>query len=575
MEFKSAVLQSFVLSLVLLVHGGCTLRHSNELVRATGGSAALFGQFQAFDGHTGRALTFEQLASRAAAADIILFGEEHSDVVCNALEAQLLAALSNSPRGICLAMEFFEIDAQSPLDAYLAGRLDEPEFRKLTRQKKAYSMSHRPLIEYCRIRFIPVVAANAPWRLTRALRTSGKSYDEFRATTQPADRAILPRTSELLPGAYFDRYVEATRDHVMPGAPPAMQPSSQPTTSAAASPPTSQPDRAEQQLRGYRAQSLWDDTMAESVANERQYHPNRPVMLIVGRFHVAYDGGALVKLRRRRPTDRILTIVYRGQSEVPLKFDDSERNAGDIVIAGLTPPEEEPAPKPATTAPTSQPSSAPDTSTPSPTTSAADAAVTNSPDASLPARSDQFPAATTDPGPLGQTSVRPELMSVSEIRRELQRRVRADQAVRTADTPTAQEMSKVDQENTAWIKQVIERHGWPGRSLVGDNGAFAAWLLVQHADADPAFQAQCLELMKEAYEKGEVHGRELAYLTDRVLVNQGKEQRYGTQFWTPPFGRLQPRPIEDETRVDDRRAEMGLEPLAEYRKTMERQALGK
>jgi len=100
------------------------------------------------------------------------------------------------------------------------------------------------------------------------------------------------------------------------------------------------------------------------------------------------------------------------------------------------------------------------------------------------------------------------------------------------------------------------------------DGAFAAWLLVQHADADPEFQAYCLELMKDAYESGEVRGQDLAYLTDRVLVNQGKKQLYGTQFWTPPGGKIQPRPIEDEAKLDERRSKMGLGLFAEYKKMM-------
>jgi hypothetical protein len=58
--------------------------------------------------------------------------------------------------------------------------------------------------------------------------------------------------------------------------------------------------------------------------------------------------------------------------------------------------------------------------------------------------------------------------------------------------------------NTARLKEVVAKHGWPGKSLVGEDGAFAAWLLVQHADADAAFQKQRLELMKPLLEKGEV-----------------------------------------------------------------------
>jgi uncharacterized iron-regulated protein len=317
---------------------GCTAWHRAEVLRQGGGNAALVGQFQAYDGHCGQAISFDQVVAMAQRADVVLFGEEHSDVVCNAVEAQLLAKLSLQERPVTLAMEFFEVDTQPALDAYLNERMSESEFRTLTRQKQAYMMAHRPLIEYCRMTQIPVIAANAPWRLTRALRLSGKSFEEFRATTQPADRALLPLSSELLSGEYHERFVEAMKDHVAD--PPG-------TTTQS----TTQPSPEEKMLRGYRAQSLWDDTMAQSIAEHRGEFPEQRVMLIVGKFHVAHDGGTGVKVRRRRPQDSILTIVYHGVSRTPLVFDAADSAAGDVIIYGVTPPEESEPAKPTTTSP--------------------------------------------------------------------------------------------------------------------------------------------------------------------------------------------------------------------------------
>ena len=53
----------------------------------------------------------------------------------------------------------------------------------------------------------------------------------------------------------------------------------------------------------------------------------------------------------------------------------------------------------------------------------------------------------------------------------------------------------VDEENTRWLRGLVEKQGWPTNTLAGKDGANAAWLLVQHADADPKFQRQCLDLM--------------------------------------------------------------------------------
>jgi hypothetical protein len=134
-------------------------------------------------------------------------------------------------------------------------------------------------------------------------------------------------------------------------------------------------------------------------------------------------------------------------------------------------------------------------------------------------------------------------------------------------------MVRVDADNTKWLKSVVEKHGWPRTSRVGADGAKSAWLLVQHADADAKFQRRCLDLMT-ALPKSEVSQSNLAYLTDRVLLAEGKKQLYGTQF-TSVDGRWQPRPIEDEANVDKRRAAAGLPPLAEYAERMRQQYGGR
>jgi hypothetical protein len=126
---------------------------------------------------------------------------------------------------------------------------------------------------------------------------------------------------------------------------------------------------------------------------------------------------------------------------------------------------------------------------------------------------------------------------------------------------------KADTQNTAWLKQLVDRQGWPTVTQVGTDGAHAAWLLVQHADADVKFQRRCLDLMT-ALPKDEVPPSKVAYLTDRVLLAEGKKQIYGTQF-SVIDGRYQPRPLEDEANVDRRRAAVGLETLAENLKRME------
>jgi hypothetical protein len=149
----------------------------------------------------------------------------------------------------------------------------------------------------------------------------------------------------------------------------------------------------------------------------------------------------------------------------------------------------------------------------------------------------------------------------AELRAELLRRTEKDQIARRGGDPAA--MEAADAENLPWLKQVISAAGWPGASLVGVDGANAAWLLAQHADSDPAFQRQCLDLLTAAVAAGEATRQHLAYLTDRVLLAEGKQQEYGTQV-TSRGGRFVPRDLRDPGNVDTRRASMDLEPLADY-----------
>jgi uncharacterized protein DUF6624 len=169
------------------------------------------------------------------------------------------------------------------------------------------------------------------------------------------------------------------------------------------------------------------------------------------------------------------------------------------------------------------------------------------------------------------------------LRAELLRRAEQDQAARTAPqggartarqgaqaAQRAQEtepdwdaVAAVDAANVGWLRDVVAEAGWPGRSLVGEDGAHAAWLLAQHADRDPAFQRSCLNLIAQAARDGEATLAELAYLTDRVLLAEGQPQEYGTQMegrregWTP-------RRLRDPGNVDERRAAMSLGPMSEY-----------
>jgi len=159
------------------------------------------------------------------------------------------------------------------------------------------------------------------------------------------------------------------------------------------------------------------------------------------------------------------------------------------------------------------------------------------------------------------------------LRRELLARVEKDQAVRQKVIAEGaggswEQTVPVDRDNTAWLKKVVMEKGWPTKSLVGEDGSKAAFLIAQHATLDPTFQEQVLAQMQAALEQKETDPADFALLKDRVLLHQGKPQLYGTQFGTDPDGTMFLDNTQDLDGLDARRQAMGLPPIADYKKTL-------
>jgi hypothetical protein len=122
------------------------------------------------------------------------------------------------------------------------------------------------------------------------------------------------------------------------------------------------------------------------------------------------------------------------------------------------------------------------------------------------------------------------------------------------------QMEAVHRQNAARLRTIVEAHGWPGRSLAGDDGAEAAWMILQHAVPEPAFQRGCLPLLEQAAAQHEIPMWQPAYLIDRIRFFEGRPQLYGTQFDWDDQGVLSLYETEDIANLDSRRAYVGLPP---------------
>lgn len=122
-----------------------------------------------------------------------------------------------------------------------------------------------------------------------------------------------------------------------------------------------------------------------------------------------------------------------------------------------------------------------------------------------------------------------------------------------------EELMRVLHENQTRLESIIEESGWPGFERVGKDGGKLAWGIVQHAQSI-AFQRKCLRLIAGAVARSDADPEHYAELHDRIARETWQRQLFGASM-----AQDAPHPIEDEVRVDQRRAQLGLdEPVDLY-----------
>lgn len=142
-------------------------------------------------------------------------------------------------------------------------------------------------------------------------------------------------------------------------------------------------------------------------------------------------------------------------------------------------------------------------------------------------------------------------------------------------TEASEMILKIDSSNYHLLQEVVNKHGFLDYDLVGKKGSHQFWLLMQHQDAHPEFQKKVLALMKLATEKNKASRIDYAYLIDRVKVNQGEPQIFGTQMkLNKDSSSFEPKPIIEPEKLNERRKEVYLQPIEKYIEVMNKRYYG-
>jgi hypothetical protein len=170
------------------------------------------------------------------------------------------------------------------------------------------------------------------------------------------------------------------------------------------------------------------------------------------------------------------------------------------------------------------------------------------------------------PAPLGKKNdLSAERMR--EIRTEYSTRMVNDQMVRMngIEHIVAAKMNRTDADNTAALKKLIAEVGWLDVERFGEQASAAAILIVLHSGDIPLMAAALPRIEVDAAAQ-RIDGGLYAKLYDRLALNLGRKQRFGTQHTVllvngVVAGKKKTQPIEDVAKVDQYRAEVGLPPL--------------
>ncbi|MEL6390105.1 MAG: DUF6624 domain-containing protein [Bacteroidota bacterium] len=168
--------------------------------------------------------------------------------------------------------------------------------------------------------------------------------------------------------------------------------------------------------------------------------------------------------------------------------------------------------------------------------------------------------------------MKPEL---EEISAELIQMAEHDLAIRNElirsqelNTGYHPKMEAIHRAHARRLGLIMSEHGYPTTDLVGREASKAAWLVIQHAISLPQFMKHSAELLQEAVNLGRASPIDLAYLSDRIAILEGRSQLYGTQFDWDEDGLISPQSMDDVELVNERREQLGLNTVEEQTQIM-------
>ena len=148
--------------------------------------------YQLYD-QEGKKVKYEKMINELEQADIIFFGELHTDPIAHWLQLEMTKELfERKQEALILGAEMFEADNQLILTEYLNGMYNTEKFEAEMRLWGNYQTDYKPLVEFAKENQIPFVATNIPRRYANVVYQKGFEGLEELSDEAKAFMAPLP-----------------------------------------------------------------------------------------------------------------------------------------------------------------------------------------------------------------------------------------------------------------------------------------------------------------------------------------------------------------------------------------------
>ncbi|MEG4251151.1 ChaN family lipoprotein [Microcoleus sp. Pol10D4] len=223
----------------------------------------------------GQTYTNQEILQQLVKAKVVYLGETHDSAEDHQAQLGIIREMQRQNRKIAIAMEMFQRPFQSAIDNYLAGKLTEEQLVEQTEYDRRWRFpweSYAPILRFAKENQLPVLALNTPSEVTRKVASQGLE------SLTAEEKKHIPPISEIRTdnAEYRQLLLEVFQQH---------QKAEQGNSTAFE--------------RFLQAQVLWDETMAEKIAEFVKANPDYQVVVLAGKGHIIYGYGIPSRVERR------------------------------------------------------------------------------------------------------------------------------------------------------------------------------------------------------------------------------------------------------------------------------------